>query len=60
MTESANPKMAGGRYKGRYKPIMDVTEDVDMEEAKVEQEADGRAGVGDGGAADGERAAGDV
>ena len=59
MNESANPKMAGGRYSGRYKTIMDVMEDVDMEEAKVEKAAGGGAEDGDGGAAGGEREAGD-
>ena len=50
MTERDDPNLAGRRHKGRYKTIMDVTEDVEMEEEKVEQERGGRAEVGDGGA----------
>ena len=44
MSGHAIPKTALGRCKGRHKTVMDVTEDVEMGDDKVEKEADGGRG----------------
>ena len=38
MSGHAIPRTALGRCKGRHKTVMDVTEDVDMGDEKVEKE----------------------